>query len=371
MHRSLLAAIAAHGAVTTGAAATLKKRDASNPTVKGTPHVIGNVADPTLNRDSCGSSPFGGKALWVCRDTQPYDSNGIPTLPLWTSSASWTGGGLTMYGGDKSQDSFYPLVPGNCDDNQAGTCSDGTRYVRWANVPPLVTSTDSSGNTVGYTWISNYHISGLANEVADPSVTLYKVSYTAGSDGLPSAEIIDAGFWAENTIPYGNYGGVVQDGTAYLWGQGSNGKVALAKVPVTGVEDISQYQYYVNGAWTNAQPALGDDSATIDNVSAGGQGTYYYSQPWSSYVWIGQASESVSAEFYITTAPNPEGPWIQPIKFYSGVNGNYSLGAYSLQANPALSASSDNSIYLTYTKTDSVGDNVQLYTTPLILVEWE
>lgn len=371
MHTPLFTAALVHSAV--AAAATLKRRDATNPTVKGTPQVIGNVADATLNRDSCGSSLFGGKALWVCRDTQPYDENGIPTEPLWTSSASWTNGGadLNMYGGDNNQQSFYPLVPGNCDTNQAGTCSDGTRYVLWANAPPLVTSTASNGDTVGYTWINNFHVSGLTNEIADPSVTLYKVSYTAGSDGFPSVEIINPSFWAENTIPYGNYGGVVQDGTAYLWGQGSNKKVALAKVPVTGIEDTSQYQYYANGGWTSTQPALGDDAATIDNVSAGGQGTYYYSEPWSSYVWIGQASDSVSADFYITTAPNPEGPWIQPINFYSGENGNYSLGAYSLQANPALSSSSDNSIYLTYTKTDSVGDNVQSYTTPLILVEWE
>lgn len=367
-----LITLLAHTAI---AAPGAKKRGASNPTVKGTPQVIGLLADPTLNRDSCGSSLFGGRALWVCRDSQHYDSSGIPNLPLFTSSASWTdlisGGGsqLTMYG-DNNDDSFYPLVPGNCDDNQAGTCSDGTRYPLWANAPPLVTSSDGT-STTGYTWISNSHISGLTDLIENPSVTLYKVTYTSGADGLPAAEIINSAFWAEGDIPYGTYGGVVQDGTVYLWGQGTNRDVNLARVPVASVEDTSQYEYYVSGAWSSSQPALGDTAATIGNASAGGQGTYYYSNPWQSYVWIGQATDSVSADFYITTASAPEGPWIEPFKFYSGVNGNYSLGAYTLQANPDLSPADSNEIYLTYTKTDAVGDNVALYTTPLILVEWD
>jgi hypothetical protein len=353
----------------------IQRRGASNPVVKGTPQVVGILADSSLNRDSCGSSVFGGRALWVCRDTQHYDSNGIPNLPIFTSSASWTdlisGGGtnLNMYGTNNDQ-SFYPLVSGNCNENQAGVCSDGTRYPLWANAPPLVTSSDSS-KTIGYTWINNIHISGLTNLVADPSTTLYRVTYTSGAAGLPQVEIVNSAFWAENEIPYGNYGGVVQGGTAYLWGQGSDKNVALARVPVSSIEDASQYEFYVNGAWTSNKPALGNTAAKIDNASAGGQGTYYYSQAWQSYVWIGQAGISVSADFYITTAPAPEGPWIQPIHFYSGVNGNFSLGAYSLQANPGLSPADQNEIYLTYTKTDAVGDNVALYTTPLILVQWE
>ena len=351
------------------------KRQAINPTIKGTPQVIGNLADPALNRDSCGSTLFGTRALWVCRDSQHYDSDGIPNLPLFTSSASWTdltpGGGsnLTMYGQNNDQ-SFYPLVPGNCDSNQAGVCPDGTRYPLWANSPPLVTST-SDDLVVGYTWVGNYHISGLTNLIANPAVTLYKVSYTPGADGLPTSEIVNSAFWAENDIPYGNYGSLNQDDVLYLWGQGSNGKVALAKVSADQVDNSSQYQYYVNGDWTSTKPAISDDSAYIESSSAGGQGTYYYSNPWASYVWIGQASSSVSADFYITTAPAPEGPWAEPVNFYSGVNGNYSLGAYTLQANPALSSAEDNVIYLTYTKTDAVGDNVALYTTPLIKVEWE
>lgn len=373
MTSMLFAASLFHAAL---AAPSSKKRDTVNPVVKGTPQVIGILAGPSLNRDSCGSSLFGDRALWVCRDTQHYDANGIPNLPLFTSSASWTnldaGGGsqLNMYG-DNEDKSFYPLVPGNCDDNQAGTCSDGTRYPLWANAPPLVTSSDSSATITAYTWIVNSHISGLSDLIQHPSVSLHRTTYTVGDSALPKVELINSAFWAENEIPFGTYGGVVREGLVHIWAQGTEGSVNVARVPVANVEDKSKYEYYVGGDWTNAQPALGNDAATIENASAGGQGTYYFSNPWSSYVWIGQPSNSVSADFYITTAPAPEGPWAKPVHFYSGVNGNYSLGAYTLQANPALSASDSNEIYLTYTKTDAVGDDVALYTTPLIRVEWE
>lgn len=374
MKFSLLAACLVH--ITLAVPSNQEKRDSTKPVVKGTPQVVGILADPSLNRDSCGSSLFGDRALWVCRDTQHYDSDGIPNLPIFTSSASWsdlvTGGGsqLTMYG-DNQDNSFYPLVPGNCDDNQAGICSDGTRYPLWANAPPLVTSSDSSGTTTGYTWISNSHISGLSDLIQHPSVALYRVTYTSGASGPPKAELINQAFWAENDIPFGTYGGVVQDDIVYIWGQATGGSVNLARVPVANVEDKSKYEFYVNGGWTTTQPELGDGAATMENASAGGQGTYYFSNHWKSFVWIGQASNSVSADFFITTSPAPEGPWTEPVKFYSGVNGNYSLGAYTLQANPALSLPDSNEIYLTYTKTDAVGDNVALYTTPLILVEWE
>ena len=37
---------------------------------------MGNVADPHLNRDSCGSVRIGDRALWACRDTQATDDSG-------------------------------------------------------------------------------------------------------------------------------------------------------------------------------------------------------------------------------------------------------------------------------------------------------
>ncbi|KAF1734541.1 hypothetical protein CRV24_006082 [Beauveria bassiana] len=38
------------------------------PTVKSV-YEFGNVADPALNRDSCGSVRVDDRMLWTCRDT--------------------------------------------------------------------------------------------------------------------------------------------------------------------------------------------------------------------------------------------------------------------------------------------------------------
>lgn len=114
---------------------------------------------------------------------------------------------------------------------------------------------------------------------------------TSDANALPSVSLVDENFWAYGSIPWGNYGNVVKDGTAYLFAKPSNGVVSLAKVPAGSVEDKSQYQYWVNGGWTSSQPAIGDANIGITNVSAGGQGTYYFSDFWNKWVWIGQVSK--------------------------------------------------------------------------------
>jgi hypothetical protein len=67
-----------------------------------------------------------------------------------------------------------------------------------------------------------------------------------------------------------------------------------------------------------------------------------------------------------------EGPWEKPYHFYSGVNGNYFLAAYSLQAHPALSPGgkvTNNEVYISYTKNDAAFDT-NVYTQPLIRITW-
>ncbi|EIW80655.1 hypothetical protein CONPUDRAFT_16453, partial [Coniophora puteana RWD-64-598 SS2] len=308
---------------------------------------LGVVNDPTLNRDSCGSALIGGRVLWTCRDTQTVDSSGVNALPIISTTASWTdlnaqgqpslsGNTYSMYGSNNLQSTFYPLQADECNGNTAGSCSDNTRYAIWPDSSPLVTDTAADGTVTAYTWIRNDHIKAdLSDLTPDCVSSLYKVVYStsAGHDALPTVTLVNENFWtASEQLPYGAYGGFVADGTAYLYGKGSSGTVGLAKVPVGSIENKSAYQFYVNGGWTSMAPSLGASGVNIPNVSAGGQGTYYYSPPWNSYVWIGQPGLSVSADFFITTSPNPEGPWTQPTKFYSGANGNATLGAYTLQA---------------------------------------
>lgn len=242
------------------------------------------------------------------------------------------------------------------------------------DLPPMVTQA-SRGGVTGYTWIRTSHIrSDLSTVTDNPNAILYKVTYQPrywdDSDALPQVSVVDEFFWEAGEITFGNYGNVVKDGIAYLYGQ-AEGITSLAKVPINQVEDKSAYQYFVNGNWTKTMPAIGQEGINITNANAGGQGTYYYSEHWQSYVWVG-GHQFPGADLYITTAPDPAGPWITPQHFFTGINGNYSLDAYSIQAHPGLAAASpENDLYVTYTKNDLDHEGVNVYTTPLIYVQWD
>jgi hypothetical protein len=358
------------------------------PTVSGTPQLLGNVSDPTIDRDSCCSARFGSRELWTCRDSDPY-ANGVPTLPIYSSSASWTefvsgntplistwtdAAGNTETGllcsGDNYEEPFFPILADECGTNTAGACTDDTRYAIWPNSPPLVTSDNTTTGVIeAFTWITEAHISDeLVVLVADPGTTLYQITYdpsvNGDSTGLPNVTTIQENFWTEDQMPYGSYGGVVVNDIAYLYGQNAAGTVALAQVPVGSVTDQSAYQFYVNGAWTSIIPGVNDTDIGLTNAGAGAQGTFYYSTVWDLYVWIGQASLSIAPDFYITTAAAPEGPWAEPSNFYSA---EYVAESYTLQAHPGLLANeSENAIYLSYTVNSAEG-----YYTPLIYVQWE
>lgn len=368
------------------------------PTVSETPQVIGLVQDPTINRDSCGSSRFGDRSLWVCRDSQPYDSDGSPKLPIWSSSASWTnfnpngtlvlqevtspagsGVGLLMYGGD-DETTFYPQPSDLCGENTTGECTDGTRYALWPDQPPLVTSNASDTSVIAYTWIKQSHItSDLATLNPDPPVILYRIEYnTSAGDSttLPTVTMVEENFWTSDEFPYGTYGGIVKDGVAYLYGQNAALSVGLASVPVASIEDKTAYLFYIDEGWATSNPGVNASGLDIPNVSAGGQGTFYYSNAWDLYVWIGQASLSIDPDFFVTTCASPEGPWDTPMLFYSAPSGNGSFGGYTLQAHPGLlppagDDAAEGGIYLTYTKPTESGAGVDYYTTPLVYVEWE
>lgn len=82
--------------------------------------------------------------------------------------------------------------------------------------------------------------------------------------------------------------------------------------------------------------------------------------------------DSPVADFYITTSPAPEGPWRAPVKIWSGPNGDGFVGAYSLQAHPALLPSltaSEKGIYVSYTQQWNPS-TLATYVTPLAYLEF-
>ena len=377
------------------ASGALLAQAAVYPKVKSTT-LFGPVTDPSLVRDSCGSVAWNtDRLLWVCRDTQDMGTDGLPDFPVYTSSASYTNfdkngsiawqpigpndfgytSELLMYGKNHDK-AFYPLMSDECNDNQAGECGDDSRYALWPDTPPMITVINADGSILAYTWIKKSHIlPDLSTVVNDPAASLYRVYWEPEVEGqksakLPEVEIVNETFWGQGSFAYGDYGNIVRNGTCFLYAMSDEGTIALAKVSVGGVEDKSQYQYWVNSAWTSEMPSINQTGIQV-NATYGGQGTFYYSDPWESYVWIGQQGHTVDPDFFITTAPEPWGPWIEPQHILQVQAGNYSLGAYSMQAHPGLRSDPfTNDIYVSYTKNDIV-DNKNLYTQPILRIEWE
>lgn len=179
-------------------------------------------------------------------------------------------------------------------------------------------------------------------------------------------------FWQAGEIGYGTYGGLVANGYAYLYAQTGNYGIALAKVPVGSVENRAAYTYFnaSTGMYSATVPNFNDTTILLPNCTKGGQGTFYYSTAWSSYVWIGQSSSDPNANFWMSTSPAPEGPWAPAWQIYSGPNGNYIVGGYTLQAHPALLPSgnaAEKEIYLTWTQPWAN----QPYVTPLVHVQFQ
>lgn len=376
---------------------------------------VANVTDPSLTRDSCGSVRVGNRVLWTCRDTQLFNKSDmkIQTLPITPNSASWSdlnaGGGpkiapgetgaassgtnpiLTMYGGNApNYPSYFPVLDSQCP--QSGACADGSRYVVWPDQPPLITRQRSDGSAIGYTWIPNQRLQNVGvwkSLDPEPSYTLYKTLYNPSynMNTLPTVSIISPTFYPQGAIGFGRYGSLIRNDTAYLYGQTSTSQTVLARVPLTTLENRSTYQYYLpsSSTWTTTPPTFSSSSSSqqnkpyiLPNAGAGGQGTFYYSSYLNSYVWIGQSTGLVgaSATFFMTTAPSPAGPWVEPYLLWEGENGdNDAAPAYSLQAHPGLLPSgaevaSERGIYVSWTQQWMERTCASVYVTPLVWVEF-
>ncbi|KAI5363048.1 hypothetical protein Slin15195_G104250 [Septoria linicola] len=395
---------------------------------------VANITDPALTRDSCGSSRIGDRVFWTCRDTQAYDvaAGKAQALPIMTNTAAWTdlkseggpklGAGpagaasdgikpiLQMYGGDAmTMPTYFPVQANQCPGS--GACGDGTRYPVWPDQPPLVAQNGQDGSAVTYTWTPNVQLRGVNNGITEnPSHNLYKGTYSPSADpnAVPKVELVAAAFYGENEVAYGRYGSVISKDIAYLYGQTADQQTVLARVAPGKIEDRSAYEYYQTSTqrWVTTAPVFNASTATsapsygalestsvpavspskdtqstyiIPNAGFGGQGTFYYSSYFSRFVWIGQSSgmDGMLANFYITTAPSPEGPWTEPTSLFQGESGDHPMAqAYTLQAHPSLLPSgpdvaSEAGIYLSWTQQWQETTVGSVYVTPLVWLEFE
>ncbi|KAJ7450527.1 hypothetical protein FB451DRAFT_1052198 [Mycena latifolia] len=351
-------------------------RRAVTPVVASTTS-YGSLDNQGLNRDSCSSSRWGSSVLWVCRDTQPI-TNGQAGFPVIANTASFSGlpsnpsspQPLVLSSPQGFGSLFYPLESDECP--QFGACSDGTRWVGWPDTGPVVTFSGSNGVNA-YAFIGKQHLSGLSR-LNTPSYTLYHViSQGTGTTTIPNVSVDISSYWSTTQIGYGSAASVVNNGFAYLYGATPNGKLAVARAALTGflgaLEDRSIYEYYVNGVWTSTAPVSTDSTIPLANTNSA-QGTIYWSPKWQSYVWIG-GDGFPDANFLISTAPNPEGPWTASTQFFSGAVGTGSLPAYSAVAHPSLTDGTGNYIFITWTKTSLDSNGNTLYEQPLVRVDWE
>ncbi|KAF2863805.1 hypothetical protein K470DRAFT_82776 [Piedraia hortae CBS 480.64] len=346
------------------------------PQVSGVPTVFGFASSMLWDRDSCMSAFVLGRQLWTCRDSlgkytflssssswADFNSDGSPII----QNFAWN-----LYGNQSTTDAYF-TPPDGYGGTRAGERQDFTRYAFWPSSRPLVVS--DGGAVKMYTWIAKTHVTLLLyNLQLNPGGALYRADYAPQGDDyetLPEVSIVDQDFWAEEAILYGEYGHIVVNDTAYLYGRlnGTAG-TALAKVPVSQIEDRSAYRYYYAEGWSDTPPSIFDldGAAAIPHAGTGGQGTFFWSDHFQAYTWIGgNVYASGDPGFYISTAPAPEGPWTEPSQFYQGEKGTARWGAYTMQAHPDMSPKGET--ILSYTKADLVLGAAH-YTHPLIRVKW-
>ncbi|KAJ7779731.1 hypothetical protein B0H16DRAFT_1830020 [Mycena metata] len=131
---------------------------------------------------------------------------------------------------------------------------------------------------------------------------------------------------------------------------------------------IHQHRPNHSVAWTSTAPVWTDTTIPLPNTSDV-QGTIYWSPKWSSYVWI-SGDGFPNANFYISTASNPERPWTAAKLFYTGIVGVGSLPAYSAVAHPSLTDGTGDYIFIGWTRTIHNAQGNQVYDQPLVRVDW-
>ncbi|KAJ7829724.1 hypothetical protein B0H13DRAFT_2372408 [Mycena leptocephala] len=263
----------------------------------------GSLVNAGLNRDSCTSSFWTTNVvLWVCRDSQSLSASGVPQDPSVANTASFSPlpsdpsnpQPLVLSSPQGFGSPYYSLEPDECP--PLGLCGDGTRWVGWPDTGPVVTFRGTNGVVNAYAFISRQHLSGLS--------VLNTPSYSS--------------FWSSTQIGYGSAASVVNNGFAYLYGATPDRKLAVARAALTGflgsLEDKGIYEYYVNNfshraaAWTTTAPTASDPGVPLPNTSSI-QGTIYWSPKWEVIIRLDRGDTFPDANFYISTAPNPEGPW--------------------------------------------------------------
>ncbi|KAK9449013.1 uncharacterized protein V1518DRAFT_416951 [Limtongia smithiae] len=150
-------------------------------------------------------------------------------------------------------------------------------------------------------------------------------------------------FFMNTTYTYGSFATLTVNDTAYLYGldefYSDRSDLHLARVLLTGITDVSQYEFY-NAAteeWESSAPYVTsrrEDAAAMQSNIPLSSGSFYFSEYHNQYVFI-FFSNYVDNTFRLMTSPTPWGPWnmSDDALYYAtpGPNGyNYGAAAHAM-----------------------------------------
>ncbi|ORX35485.1 hypothetical protein BD324DRAFT_652608 [Kockovaella imperatae] len=398
----------------------LLKRDNINPSFSNpNAEPVGIVIDPTVQRDSCVTSPtlVNGRSFWLCRDTDKLTNEDITTINPFIvhSSAAWsnmTSSGpellpippasqqgntqltynytsqLLQYPPGYTKGGYVPYVVGGdeCSNTfgDPGTdCAPTTEVIIYPNSPAYPVASPS-GSTFMALYEPIINTTNTANDNIECSLYFLGYNHSSNLTTLPTISLWKEAFFPKGAYCYGSYGGIVNevDNYLYLYGQTYNrSSTALARVPLNEYLNINEYQYYYNnGTWSNVQPHVDDADANLNGqfvqpatpgvpAQGYGQGTFFYSDYVGRYVWLGQThfeQWEPGVQVGVSTSANPYGPWTAAQNITLLPHGN--PFGYSSVVHPEMSTN-DQDVWLSYTAYVRLNDT-NYYTQPLYKFEW-
>lgn len=164
----------------------------------------------------------------------------------------------------------------------------------------------------------------------------------------------------QHKVPWGELSGagdlvfgswlLIKDGFIYIYGtsediinQVHHKYMVLARVPVGSLEQFNEWRFFSKGKWV-------DDFSRISRLCSNMANEYSvsYLPVLGKYIVV-YSQNSVSEDIMIRLAPEPHGPWSDPLSIYKCPEASWDDGiyCYAAKAHPALTLNADEMI-ITY-----------------------
>ncbi|HJZ57776.1 MAG TPA: DUF4185 domain-containing protein [Gemmataceae bacterium] len=228
--------------------------------------------------------------------------------------------------GDKPQAQFIPVDGRGFFWPQGGTLYDGKLYLFLAQVEHT-----KAGGAFGFKQVGEW-LAVVSNPADDP------LEWKMTQKKLPFCEYTDA-----RTLSFGS--AVLQaDGFAYVYGFDEKAKtmigkksLVVARVPLGKLADLDAWRFFRDGQW--AEGAEGCDHLAGGLASELSVSYLPRFQKYAAVYTQNGLSDRIVGRF----AGAPEGPWSEPVLFYTcpEMKADKKLFSYAGKAHPQLSGEND------------------------------